>query len=148
MGTYRYTDSGLDNVMIEGVNFVADDAGEECVLIPNVNGLHKTIAHGIVARRGSMSGRELRFIRTEMGMTQAQLAEMLHREPLAVSRWERGESPIDGNAEALVRLYAIQALKLPDDPDVKEIAGWCVPTAETPPIVIDGSDPKNYKLAA
>src|ERR1700734_2391307 len=101
MGTYRYTDGGLDNVMIEGVNFVADDAGEECVLIPNVNGLHKTIGHGIVARRGSMSGRELRFIRTEMGMTQAQLAEMLHREPLAVSRWERGESPIDGNAEAL-----------------------------------------------
>ncbi len=148
MSAYRYTDSGLDNVIIEGVNFLADDAGEECLSIPNINALHKTIAHGIVMRRGSMSGRELRFIRTEMGMTQAQLAEMLHREPLAVSRWERGECPLDANAEAVVRLYAIQALKLPDSPDVREIAGWCVPSAETPPIVIDGSDPSNYKLAA
>jgi DNA-binding transcriptional regulator YiaG len=134
--------------MIEGVNFLDDDSGEECLMIPNINGLHKTIAHGIVVRRGGMNGRELRFIRTEMEMTQAQLAEMLHREPLAVSRWERGECPLDANAEALVRLYAIQMLKLPDSPDVKEIAGWCVPTAETPPIVIDGSDPSNYRLAA
>lgn len=69
MSTYRYADSGLDNVIVEGVNFVADDSGEECVMIPNINGLHRTIAHGIVVRRGSMSGRELRFIRTEMGMT-------------------------------------------------------------------------------
>ena len=148
MSAYRYTDSGLDNVMIEGVNLLPDDSGDECLTIPNVNGLHKTIAHGIVVRRGSISGRELRFIRTEMGMTQAQLAEMLHREPLAISRWERGECPIDANAEALVRLHAIQTLKLPDSPAVSEIAGWCVPTAETPPIVIDGSDPSNYRLAA
>lgn len=148
MSTYRYTDSGLDNVIIEGVNFIKDDAGEECLMIPNVVGLHKTIAHGIVVRRAGMSGSELRFIRTELGMTQAELATMIHRESLAVSRWERGECPIDANAEAVVRLYAIQTLKLPDSPDVREIAGWCVPRAETPPIVIDGSDPSNYKLAA
>lgn len=148
MSTYRYTDSGLDNVIIEGVNFLKDDSGEECLIIPNINGLHKTIAHGIVVRRAAMSGREFRFIRTEMGMTQAELANMLHREALAVSRWERGECPIDANAEAIVRLYAIQALKLPDSPDVREIAGWCIPSAETPPIVIDGSDTANYKLAA
>jgi DNA-binding transcriptional regulator YiaG len=148
MSTYRYTESGLDNVMIDGVNLLADDAGERCMVIPNINGLHKAIAHGIVVRRESMSGRELRFIRTEMGMTQAELANMLHREPLAVSRWERAESPIDANAEALVRLYAIQELKLPGDANVREIAGWCVPSAETPPIRIDGSDPSNYRLAA
>ena len=148
MSTYHYTDSGLENVIIEGVNFLDDDSGDECLMIPNINGLHKTIAHGIVVRRAGMSGRELRFIRTELGMTQAELAAMLHRESLAVSRWERGECPIDANAEAIVRLYAIQTLKLPDTPDVKEIAGWCIPSAETPPIVIDGSDPSNYRLAA
>ena len=148
MSTYRYTESGLDNVIIDEINLLADDAGEGCMMIPNINGLHKTIAHGIVVRRASMSGRELRFIRTEMGMTQAQLADMLHREPLAVSRWERGETPIDANAEAVVRLHAIQQLKLPDDANVKEIAGWCIPSAETPPIRIDGSDPSNYRLAA
>lgn len=145
MSAYRYTDSGLENVLIEGVNFLHDDSEEECVEIPNVNGLHKVIAHGIVTRRSSMSGKELRFLRTEMGMTQAELANMLHREPLAVSRWERGEVALDENAEALVRLYAIQALGLPDHADVREVAGWCVPSAVTPPIIIDGSDPSNYR---
>lgn len=148
MSALRYTDSGLDNAIIEGVNFLADDSGDECLMIANVNGPHKTIARGIVVRRASVSGRALRFIRTDMGMTQAQLAEMPYREPLAVSRWERGECPPDANAESVVRLYAIQALKLPDTPDVREIAGWCVPSAETPPIVIDGSDQSKYKLAA
>lgn len=145
MSAYRYTDSGLDNVMVEGVNFLADDSGEECVMIPNINGLHKAIAYGIVSRRSSMNGSELRFLRTEMGMTQAELAEVLHREALAISRWEREEVEIDGNAEAVLRLMAIQKLGLPDAADVREIAGWCRPSAETPPIVIDGSDPSNYR---
>ncbi|MBI1867736.1 MAG: transcriptional regulator [Methylocystis sp.] len=145
MSAYRYTDSGLENVLIEGVNFLADDSGDECLEIPNINGLHRAIAYGIVTRRSSMSGNELRFLRTEMGMTQAELANMLHRESLAVSRWERGEVALDGNAEALVRLYAIQALNLQDHADVREIAGWCTPKAETPPIIIDGSDPSNYR---
>jgi DNA-binding transcriptional regulator YiaG len=41
-----------------------------------------------------------------MGMTQAQLALVVHREPLTVSRWERGEENIDSNAEALIRVCA------------------------------------------
>src|SRR5208282_5009 len=58
MSAYRYTDSGLDNVIVEGIAFLADDSGEECVMIRNINGLHKAIAHGIVNRRSSISGSE------------------------------------------------------------------------------------------
>ncbi|KQP63959.1 helix-turn-helix domain-containing protein [Methylobacterium sp. Leaf112] len=147
MNAYRYKESGLDNVYIEGGNLVEDDAGEECVTIPNINGLHQAIAHGIVIKQSAITGPELRFLRTEMGMTQAQLAAIVHREPLAVSRWERNEIEIDSNAEAIIRLGAIEALNLPES-GVREIAGWCVPSAETAPIRIDGSDPTNYKIAA
>ena len=146
MKEYRYTESGLDNVVVKGARILVDDAGEQCVTIPNVNGLHKAIASGIVYRHSTMTGRELRFLRTEMGMTQAELAAMVHREPLAVSRWERGENPIDSNAEALIRLHAVQELALGKQATVQQIAGWCVPTAKTPPLVIDGSDPLNYRL--
>lgn len=148
MVQYRYTESGLDNVIIEGIDFLVDDAGEECISIPNVNGLHRAIAHGIVRKHSGMTGRELRFLRSEMGMTQAQLAAMVHREPLAISRWERGEHDIDSNAEALIRIAATERLRLPHDATVEEIAGWCIPSASTPPLVIDGSDPSNYRLAA
>ena len=67
MAGYRYTESGLDNVMIEGVNFLIEDAGEASISIPNINGLHKAIAGGIVRRPSGMTGRELRFLRTEIG---------------------------------------------------------------------------------
>lgn len=147
MSVYRYTESGLDNVFIEGVSFVTDDAGETCITVPNINGLHKAIATGIVRQKAGMTGREMRFLRTEIGLTQAELAIIVHREALAISRWERGENPIDSNAEALIRLFAAQKLEL-DAIDVKDVAGWCIPSAETPPIVIDGSDPSNYTVKA
>ena len=146
MEAYRYTESGLDNVFIEGVQFVQDDAGERCTTIPNVNGLHRAIAYGIVRRQGSMTGRELRFLRTEIGMTQAELAEMLHREPLTISRWERGENPVDSNAETIIRLFAAQNLQLGAEMDVRDTSGWCVSSAGTPPIIIDGSDPTHYRI--
>ena len=148
MSEYRYTESGLDNVIIEGVSFVSDDKGIAVVKIPNVNGLHHAIAHGIVARHAMMNGREMRFLRSEMGMTQSELGSMIHREPLTISRWERGESEIDANAETLIRLHAIKLLKLKVDHDVSKISGWSVPRAVSMPIMIDGSNPDNYHLAA
>jgi transcriptional regulator with XRE-family HTH domain len=143
---YKYVDCGLDNVIIAGVQLLVDDAGEEVVSIPNVNGLHKAIALGIVRRKALMSGRELRFLRTEMGMTQAEVAAMVHREPLAVSRWERNENPIDPNAETIIRLHAIKQLKLPIEASVSEISGWSIPRAVAEAIQIDGSDPAHYTV--
>ncbi len=145
---YRYTESGLDNVFIEGVQFAMDDAGEQVICIPNVNGLHRAIASAVVAREGSISGKELKFLRTEAGLTQAGLAKFVHREPLAISRWERGERPIDSNAEALIRLYMIEKLDLSQKMSVQSMSAWCVTSAEEKPISIDGSDPDNYHLIA
>jgi transcriptional regulator with XRE-family HTH domain len=148
MSTYRYTECGLDNVEIDGVSFLTDDSGESVVRIPNINGLHQAIALGIVSRRHAMSGKELRFLRTEMAMTQAELADMIHREPLTISRWERNESPIDSNAETLIRAYAIEVLRLHVDASIRELSGWSVPSAEEEQIQIDGSDPGNYRPIA
>lgn len=137
MLSYRYVECGLDNVIIHGVNFVTDDAGEQVVTIRNVDGLHRAIATAIVKKPIGMTGKELRFLRTEMGMTQAELAAIVHREALAISRWERGEvEQIDTNAEALIRLHAREVLGLPVEATIKQIAGWSVPAAITPLIEI------------
>lgn len=146
MAVYRYIESGLDDVFIEGVNFHADDKGEDVITIPNVRGLHRAIAKAIVTKTSSLTGKELRFLRTEMGMTQAELAAIVHREPLAISRWERGEvGEIDANAEALIRLHASEVLALKIETTVKQIVGYSVPNANTPPLRIDGSDPNDYR---
>jgi transcriptional regulator with XRE-family HTH domain len=148
MADYRYTASGLDNVTLVGLPNVCDDDGDECITIENLNGLHKAIAEAIVNRPQGMSGKELRFLRTLMGKTQAQLAADVHREGLALGRWERGERPIEPNAEALIRLMARDALKLRLEVPVDELTGWCVQSAEAQPIKIDASNPNRYRAIA
>jgi transcriptional regulator with XRE-family HTH domain len=146
MEPYHYTESGLDSVFIHGVTFVTDNAGEETITIPFVNGLHKAIAAALVGKPSNLTGKELRFLRTEMGMTQAELSAIVHREPLAISRWERGEvAEIDSNAEALIRLHAREVLGLAVEASVKQISGFSMPSAMSPRIDIDGSDPENYR---
>ncbi len=148
MKEYRYTASGLDNVVLVGLSECVDDDGDACVTIPNINELHRAIAAGIVTHPNGISGKEMRFLRTEMGMTQAELAKVVSREPLAIGRWERGEHPIDPNAEALIRLLARDRLRLDLNAGVDEISGWCVPTADPQPIRIDASNPDSYRPAA
>ena len=52
-----------------------------------------------------------------------------NREPLTISRWERSETEIDANAETLIRLHAIERLKLEVEDGISEISGWSVPSA-------------------
>lgn len=145
---YRYTISGLDDVFIHGLNYVVDDDGEQIIEIPNVNGLHAAIAASIVKQQAAMTGKHLRFLRTEMGLSQAELARMVHKDHQTVGRWERGDTPMDTNADVLIRLIAIERLDLLDGPSPEEVSRWCTPTADTAAIAIDGSDPTNYRPIA
>ncbi len=145
---YRYTASGLENVTLVGLKNVCDDDGDECITIPNINGLHKAIAGAIVTHPRGMSGKELRFLRSLMGKTQAELGAEVHREGLEIGRWERGEHPLDQNAEAIIRVMAKEHLGLEINAKMDEITGWCVQTAETQPILIDASDPDSFRPLA
>ncbi len=62
-----------------------------------------------------------------------------------MSRWERAENDIDSNAEALIRLFAAERLSLDAVLGVGEVAEWCVPGEDERSIVIDGTDPANYR---
>ena len=148
MPDYRYTECGLDNVMIRGMNTLVDDAGEEVYGIENITGLHKAIAHCIVTRSHGINPDELRFLRTEMGLSQAELAQVVKKDHQTIGRWERGEKPIDQNAEFLIRMYAAQKLDIDPALTVEEMAARCIPSAILEVIEIDGSDPDNYQPLA
>lgn len=122
MSTYHYVECGLPNVYIEGLPPVVDDDGDEVVEIPFIAALHAEIARGIVMHKGNMSGKELRFLRTEMGLTQAGLATVVGVAPLTLGRWERDENPMDQSAETLIRKLAIERLLKPFDTSVEELA--------------------------
>jgi transcriptional regulator with XRE-family HTH domain len=147
MEAYLYKECGLDNVVIEGLSIVEDHAGDETVTIPAIGMLHQVIAEGIVGLPVKMTGLELRFLRTEMGLTQEGLAEVLKVKPLSVSRWERGD-PISDASEMLIRLLAIDRLELNVKMDVDEVSSRVTRAPRTNPIRINGSNPEKYLLVA
>jgi DNA-binding transcriptional regulator YiaG len=145
---YRYEECGLDNVVIHGMEIVVDDAGDEVYSIPNVMGLHHVIAHCIITADHGISPDELRFLRTEMGLTQAELAQLVKKDHQTIGRWERGEKPIDPNAEVVIRVIAAEKLEIDKGVSMEELARRCIPSAEFKTIAIDGSNPENYRLLA
>jgi transcriptional regulator with XRE-family HTH domain len=147
---HHYTESGLLNVYIEGIAVEIDDEGDEIVTIPAVNELHRTIALGIVSHAKGIAGEELRFLRTEMGLTQAELAALVHRDKQTIGRWERNEIEIDSSAEALLRRFAIEKLELPTETGIDELSRRSVPTAEEQPIKIQrmNDHARPYELIA
>lgn len=148
MVSYHYTECGLESVVIEGLDQVRDHAGDDTLTIPAIGRLHRVIAEGIVMLPSKMSGKELRFLRTEMGLTQEKLADVLKVTLLTVSRWEREESPIKDTAEMLIRLMAVEHLELNVKLDVDSVSAKVTRAARTSPIRIDGSNPSQYQLMA
>lgn len=148
MASYHYTECGLDNVFIEGMNMVEDHSGEETVTIKAIGALHKVICEGIVKLPAKMTGPELRFLRSEMGLTQAKLAEIIKVTSLTISRWERDENPIDDTAEMLIRLMAADELELNMDMNVGYVSANVTQEPRSEPIRINGADPARYALMA
>ena len=140
---YRYTECGLDNVFVEGVTVKTDEEGD-LYCFPNVNGLHKAIAYDIITHDSGISAKELRFLRTEMGMTQEEMADLLKVSRVTVSRWETGKEHIPPTAEFVMRVLAAEKLSIDPSISAEEMARSCVWRAETRVIEIDGSNPENY----
>ncbi len=140
---YRYDECGLDNVILKDLTVLTDDDGEDVITIPNVGLLHHVLMMEIAAKESGMQPNELRFVRTEFGLTQAELAALVGRDVQTIGRWERGENPIDKAAEIVVRAKVLETtghmLKM------EELARRTLASASQPPFVIDASDPDHYK---
>jgi len=144
---YRYDECGLDNVILKGLRVITDDAGEECVRIPNINLLHCVLTATVAAKESGLSPKEIRFLRTELGLTQAQLAELVGKDAQTVGRWERNETPIEQTAEMVLRMLAFERAEK-GVPAVNDLARWTIKAAASPPFVIDANDPDHYRPLA
>ena len=148
---YHYTESGLDNVFIEIDAVIKDNAGEETIMIPGINELHRAIANAIVDSEDLMDGKEIRFLRTEMGLTQAELAKLLHRNSQAVARWEKGQQDVDPSLDVLIRQIAAERLGLKIMKTIELLSHERTRTADITPIRIKyrkKSGRHDYSLAA
>ena len=91
---YHYRECGLRNVWLANGYDAHDTAYGPGIAIHDLEGLHRTIAQGLVNKGGKLTGAELRFLRHEMDLSQAKLAAMLGNEAQTVALWEkRGGQP-------------------------------------------------------
>ncbi|GLQ15871.1 helix-turn-helix domain-containing protein [Maritalea porphyrae] len=120
--TYHYKECGLENIYLSN-GFIFDEfEGEQVVAVKDIDALHEAIGLHIVLERKVPSGKELRFLRAELDMTQAELATMLNVSSQSVARWEKEECEVNGGAVlALKLLFALKAL--PEDVKDKLVAG-------------------------
>ncbi len=121
--SYRYLESGLPNVILQGVEVAVCPCGNSIVSIPKVELVHRTIALALVERNpGRMTGEQFRFLRKHLELTGDRLAAYLHTDRTKISKWETGEDAIGSSTDRLVRLLTT-ALDAELRPAVSTVAG-------------------------
>lgn len=110
---YLYRESGLKSVVLTGIRiFWCPWCRVEYPEIPNIIGLHQTIASALTRKPSPLTGAELRFLRKEIGLKAKELAKHLGTTDVNLSRWETGDTPINPAADRLVRvLYTLHTVK-------------------------------------
>ena len=90
---FHYTACGLDNVWLANGFTVRATKYGEGVAIEDVDGLHRLLATILVEKKGLLAGKEFRFLRVHLGLTQQGLAKLMGGvSENAVSLWERKDT--------------------------------------------------------
>lgn len=121
---YQYKECGLDDVyLLNGFTEHKTPYGNG-ISIDKAEALHRAIAQHICADKPSISGKEFRFLRKLMDMTQAEMAILFGCDAQTIARWEKGEVKITGTIDRVIRMLALGFVKGTIDPldVVKHIA--------------------------
>ena len=111
---FHYTASGLDNVYLLNGVVIDDTSYGSMVNIKNLNGLHHAIGLHIIEKTEPMTGPEFRFLRKQMELTQAELAEAMRTTDQTIANYETGKTEALGPADPYMRfLYTLEIV--PDE---------------------------------
>lgn len=103
-GWHHYTESGLNNVWLNGGVARHETPYGPGVAIDDVDGLNAAIAAWIVERKSYWHGRELKFLRKRLNLSQKGLADLLGYSDQQVRRWENDIAEMPSPASRLLRL--------------------------------------------
>ena len=103
-GDYRYLESGLDNVIVCGIEIYRCSCGESA-LLPSPLALHDAIANCLLNQKESLSGQEIKFLRKRLSLSGRDFARHLGVDNATVSHWENGKDNPSELADRLIRLF-------------------------------------------
>ena len=119
----HYTDCGLDSIyLLNGFTKTTHD-GEEYVSVTDIDGLHRAIGIQIVMDKKAPTGREIRFLRDEMRISQSELGSRLSVSDQSVARWEKGRTDIPGTAVLSIKVVYLFSM-LPEAKRDEEISRY------------------------
>jgi putative transcriptional regulator len=101
---FHYKMCGLDNIYLANGFEVHDTSYGDGISITDVDGLHLEIAKNIIYNGAKPSGKEIRFLRKELSLTQAGIGLLMGIDGQTVARWEKEQTEIPGPAIMLLRL--------------------------------------------
>lgn len=113
-GRYQYRECGLDNVWLENWPvFVCGECNLQLPLLPNADDAARLVTQSLVRKAGRLDGDSILFLRKAMGLKATELAHILRKDRVTISRWENNANPIDGLCDLKLRLEAIDRLVPP-----------------------------------
>lgn len=101
---YHYRECGLEHVYLRNGFERQNTKYGEAIKIHDIDGLHRAIGLYLIRQKKPLSGAEFRFLRHELGFSQATLGEWLGKSGQSVARWEKSENPADSTADRLLRV--------------------------------------------
>jgi len=101
---YEYTESGLKNVILTGINaYECPECKEINPIISRVKEIHRVIAHKLLSKDSLLTGKEIVYLRKEMKIKARDLAQILGVTKVTVSRWENEKEQISPTCDRLIR---------------------------------------------
>ena len=107
-GTYRFTESGLPSVVLQGVKLIRCGKCKNVdPIIPRVNHLMRALALAVVSKPYRLRGEDVRFLRKYLRMTNDEFARLIHVDKTNLSKWENNHDKIGPQSDRLIRVMAV-----------------------------------------
>ena len=153
-GVHVYDANGVKAVLQNATIRTCDNCDERTVGIRRLAQLNAKIAESIALKEGRLSAPEIRFLRTHIGWSGADLARHFRVSPATVSRWENGKQAMGSQVELLLRLVAYQCepvqqyISKPFPLDDLAVLGAGEDSLEPMAFSLSPSNAWNYELAS
>jgi putative transcriptional regulator len=113
--TLHYTGCGLDNIYLMN-GWSVDETG--ALHIQNMRDLHKVIGQSLVFLNRKLKGKEIRYVRHYLDLSQKSFGERIGVDYQSVLRWETGKGkitkPVDRFLKALFHEYLNENARVVD----------------------------------
>jgi len=101
---HHYLDCGLENVFLEGGFEVIDTPYGQGITIDDLDGYIAVLLIALSKKPMPLNGKEFRFLRTELDLSQTTMGELCGRKERRLRDWEKNNENVPDPANTIIRI--------------------------------------------